>query len=43
MNVTEAVASRRAVAIIVVEQLGSTIMEQLDEVFEDEKGPRGRR
>ncbi|MEM9085440.1 MAG: cobaltochelatase subunit CobT [Pseudomonadota bacterium] len=35
---------RRAVTIMDVEQLGGTIMEQLAELFEDEKGPRkGRR
>ena len=33
---------RRAVTIMDVEQLGGTIMEQLAELFEDEKGP-GRR
>ena len=34
---------RRAVTIMDVEQLGGTIMEQLAELFEDEKGPRARR
>ncbi len=34
---------RRAVTIMDVEQLGGTIMEQLAELFEDEKGPKGRR
>ncbi|MEM6267105.1 MAG: cobaltochelatase subunit CobT [Pseudomonadota bacterium] len=34
---------RRAVTIMDVEQLGGTIMEQLAELFEDEKGQRGRR
>ena len=44
MNVTEAVTSRRALMIMDVEQLGGTIMEQLAELFEDEKGAkRGRR
>ena len=43
MNVTEAVTSRRALMIMDVEQLGGTIMEQLAELFEDEKGPRGWR
>jgi cobaltochelatase CobT len=33
---------RRAVTIMDVEQLGGTIMEQLAELFEDEKGVRGR-
>lgn len=33
---------RRAVTIMDVEQLGGTIMEQLAELFEDEKGGRGR-
>ncbi|MBD2841315.1 cobaltochelatase subunit CobT [Erythrobacter rubeus] len=33
---------RRAVTIMDVEQLGGTIMEQLAELFEDEKGPRRR-
>jgi len=31
---------RRAVTIMDVEQLGGTIMEQLAELFEDEKGPK---
>ena len=34
---------RRAVTIMDVEQLGGTIMEQLAELFEDEKGVKGRR
>ncbi len=34
---------RRAVTIMDVEQLGGTIMEQLAELFEDEKGGKGRR
>ena len=34
---------RRAVTIMDVEQLGGTIMEQLAELFEDEKGPKRRR
>ncbi|KEO91927.1 cobalt chelatase [Erythrobacter longus] len=33
---------RRAVTIMDVEQLGGTIMEQLAELFEDEKGPKRR-
>ncbi|WP_086608993.1 cobaltochelatase subunit CobT [Erythrobacter donghaensis] len=33
---------RRAVTIMDVEQLGGTIMEQLAELFEDEKGVKGR-
>lgn len=33
---------RRAVTIMDVEQLGGTIMEQLAELFEDEKGAKGR-
>ncbi|MFY7744767.1 MAG: cobaltochelatase CobT-related protein, partial [Erythrobacter sp.] len=32
---------RRAVTIMDVEQLGGTIMEQLAELFEDEKGVKG--
>ena len=37
MNVTETVASRRALMIMDVEQLGGTIMGQLDEVHEGKK------
>jgi cobaltochelatase CobT len=33
---------RRAVTIMDVEQLGGTIMEQLAELFEDEKGVKRR-
>lgn len=33
---------RRAVTIMDVEQLGGTIMEQLAELFEDEKGVKKR-
>jgi cobaltochelatase CobT len=33
---------RRAVTIMDVEQLGGTIIEQLAELFEEEKGPRRR-